>query len=68
MLGPSETLPSLERRLAEHLLAYVFLDEAWPHGLTAIERGEIGRQRNGVLAGIAALQGRIAAMIEPVRA
>ena len=35
---------------------------------TAIARAEIGRQRNGVLAEIAALQGRITTMVEPARA
>ena len=34
----------------------------------AIERGKVGRQRNGVLAEIAALQGRITTMVEPARA
>ncbi len=68
MSEPSETLPTLEQRIAEHLLAFVFLDKAWPHGHTAIERAEIGRQRNGVLVEIAALQERIATMVEPARA
>ncbi len=68
MPGPSETLPALEQRLAEHLLAFVLLDKAWPHGLTEIERGKVGRQRNGVLVEIAALQGLIATMVEPARA
>ncbi len=36
MTGPSETLPVLESRLAERLLAFEFLDEAWPRGRTAI--------------------------------
>ena len=30
MPAPSETLPALERRLAERLLAFERLDEAWP--------------------------------------
>ncbi len=68
MSEPSETLPTLEQRFAEHLLAFVLLDKAWPHGHTAIERAKIGRQRNGVLAEIAALQGRITTMVEPARA
>ena len=76
MSGPSETLPALEQRFAEHLLAFVFLNEAWPYGLTAIERAQIGRQRNGVLAEIAALQKRISSVpsvtladvVEPARA
>ncbi len=68
MPGPSETLPILDWRLAEHLLAFVLLDKAWPRGRTAIERAEIGRQRNGVLVEIEALQERIATMVEPARA
>jgi hypothetical protein len=46
----------------------VLLDKAWPHGHTAIERADVGRQRNGVLVEIAALQERIATMVEPARA
>ncbi len=42
---PSETLPALEQRLTERLLAFERLDEAWPRGRTAVERAEIGRQR-----------------------
>ena len=68
MPEPSEKLPTLEQRLAEHLLAFVLLNENWPHGPTATERGETGRQRNGVLAEIAALQGLITTMVEPARA
>ncbi len=51
-----ESLPALEQRLAERLLDFEFLDEAWPTGGTAMERAEIGWQRNGVLVEIAALQ------------
>ncbi len=29
-MGPSETLPVLEQRLTECLLAFELLDEAWP--------------------------------------
>jgi hypothetical protein len=65
---PSETLPILEQRFTEHPLAFVLLDKAWPHGHTAIERADVGRQRNGVLAKIVALQERIATMVEPARA
>ncbi len=54
--------------LADRLLAFVLLDKAWPHGLTAIERARVGRRRNGVLVEIAALQERIATMVEPARA
>ncbi len=39
MPGPSETLPALEQRLAERLLAFALFDEAWPRGRTVIERG-----------------------------
>ena len=56
-----ENLPSLEQRLAEHFLAFTLLNKSWPHGHTAIERAEIGRQRNRALAKILALQERIAA-------
>ncbi len=65
---PAEALPTLEQQLAEHLLAFVLLDKAWPHGHTAIERADVGRQRNGVLVEIAALQERIATMVETARA
>ncbi len=64
----SETLPAFEQRRAERLLAFVLLDKAWPHGHTAIERADVGRQRNGVLVEIAALQKRIATMVAPARA
>ena len=55
-------IPALEQRLAERLVASVLLDKAWPHSHTAIERGKVGRQRNGVLVKIAALQERIASV------
>ena len=45
MPGPSETLPVLEQRLTERLLAFELLDEVWPRGRTAIERAEMGRER-----------------------
>ncbi len=38
MTGPSETLPVLESRLAESLLAFERLDEAGPRGRSAIKR------------------------------
>ena len=59
MSGASETLGALEKQHAERLLASELLDEAWPHGLTTIERAEIGRQRDEALAEIEALQERI---------
>ncbi len=68
MPAPSETLVALEQRLTERLLAFERLGEAWPHGHTALERADVGRQRNGVLVGIVALQERIATMVEPARA
>ncbi len=55
----SETLPALEQRLAERLLAFELLDEAWPRGRTAIERAESGWQREDALSGIVALRDRI---------
>ena len=39
----SESLVSLEQLLAERLLDFDRLDEAWPRGRTAIERAEIGQ-------------------------
>ena len=58
----SKPLPALEQRLAGRLLAFERLDEAWPHGHPAIERGDVGRQRNRTLVKIAALQERIVSM------
>ncbi len=45
MSALSETLPALEQRLTERLLAFERLDEPWPCGRTATERAEIGRRR-----------------------
>ncbi len=59
MPASSETLPVLEQRLAERLLAFERLDAAGPRGRTAIERAEIGRHREGALSGVVALRGRI---------
>ena len=59
MPGPSETLVDLEQRLTERLLDFGRLDEVWPRGPSAIERAEIGRQREDALSGIAALRDRI---------
>ena len=59
MPGPSETLPVLEQRLTERLLAFETMDAAWPKGRTANEHTEIGRQREDALFGIAALRDRI---------
>ena len=60
MPGSSETLPALEDQLVQRLLAFERLDEAWPRGRTAIERAEIGRQREDALSEIASLRTRIA--------
>ncbi len=59
MPSPSETLPVLESRLTERRLDFDRLDETWPRGRTAIERAEIGRQRDDTLSGIVALRDRI---------
>ncbi len=59
MSEPSEILCALEQRFAEHLLALVLLDKAWPQGLTATEPAKVGRLRNVVLVKIEALQERI---------
>ena len=59
MPDPSETLVALEHRLTERWLAFERLDEAWPRGRTAIERAEIGRQREDVRSGAVALRDRI---------
>ncbi len=40
--------------LAERLLDFEHLDEAWPRGRTAIEHAEIGRQREAALSEIVA--------------
>ncbi len=54
-----KTLVGLESRLAAHLLAFERLDAAWPKGRTAIERAEIGREREEALYEIAILRQRI---------
>ncbi len=59
MPASSENLPALEQRLAERLLAFDRLDEAWPRGRTAIERADIGRQREDALSEIVTLRDRI---------
>ena len=59
MPARSETLPALEQRLAERLLAFERLDDAWPRGRTAIERAEIGRQREDAPSQIVTLRQRI---------
>ncbi len=56
MPAPSETLLILEQRLVERLLAFERLDEAWPRGRTAVERAEIGRQREEALYEIITLR------------
>ena len=59
MPAASQTLVDLEQHLAARLLALERLDEAWPRGRTAIERAEIGRQREDVRSGAVALRDRI---------
>ncbi len=59
MPAASKTLVALDQRLAERLLDFECLDEAWPRGRTAIERAEIGRQREDAPSGIVALRQRI---------
>ncbi len=58
MPGPSETRPVLEQQLTERLLAFERLDEAWPLGRTAVERAEIGQQREDARSGAVALRDR----------
>ena len=41
MPATSETLPALEQRLDERLLAFERLDTAWPKGRTAIEHADM---------------------------
>ncbi len=50
MPGPSETLVALAQRLAERLLDFERLDEAWARGRTAVKRAEIGRRREDALS------------------
>ncbi len=60
MLAPSESLVTLEQGPAERLLAFELLDEAWPRGRSAIERAEIGREREDALSEIVTLRRHIA--------
>ncbi len=45
---PPTRLVTLEQQLAERLLDFERLDEAWPSGRTAIERAEIGRDASSL--------------------
>ncbi len=54
----SESLVSLEQRLADALLDFERLDAAWPRGRTALERAEIGRRREEALSEIMVLLNR----------
>ncbi len=63
MPAASETLPVLEQRHAQRLLALELLGEAGPRGGTAIVRAGIGRQRKDALPGIEALAAPAAASI-----
>ena len=49
----------LENDVLHALLAFERLDEAWPHGRTALERTEIGRRRSIALLDVETLQQRI---------
>jgi hypothetical protein len=49
MPATPESLAALEHRLAERLLEFERLGEAWPKGRDAVERAEIGRQREDAL-------------------
>ena len=60
MPAPSNPLVGIKEELADRLLDFDRLSEAWPPGRTAIERAEIGRQREDALGGIVALRQRIA--------
>lgn len=59
MSGASETLPALEQRLAERLLAFERHDAAWPHVPYVLDRARIGQQRDDTLSEISRLQQRI---------
>ncbi len=63
MPAASEPRPALDQRLAENLLDFERLDEAWPRGRTAIERDGIGRQREDALSGIVVERGPESAAI-----
>ena len=59
MPTPANSLVDLECHLAAALIRFDELDEAWPRGRTAIERADLGRQREDALSGIVALRVRI---------
>ena len=59
MSAASDSLVALEQHLAERLLEFEYLDEAWPKGDTAVERARIGREREDTLSGIVTLRNRI---------
>ena len=58
---PSASLITLERQLADVLLEFERLDDAWPRGRNAIKRAEIGRRREETLSEIVTLHQRIVA-------
>ena len=57
--SPHDALPALDQQLAGRLLEIESVDEAWTRGRAAVERAEIGRQREDALSGIVALRNRI---------
>ncbi len=59
MPAPSESFVALEHQFAAGLIRFDELDEAWPHGRTALERAQIGRQRKEALCEIVTLRQRI---------
>ncbi len=63
MPAASETLPVLEQRRTERLLAFERLDTAWPRDRTTVERANTVRQRDDALSGIEALAAPAAASI-----
>ncbi len=60
MPAPTESLVALESHHAAALIRFDELDAAWPRGRTAIERAEIGRERENALSEIMALRHSIA--------
>ena len=65
MPAASETLFSLEQRLADRLLEFERFDEAWPRGRSALERAQIGGRREEALSEIVYLRTRICIAIFP---
>ncbi len=57
--GPHQSLVDLEEQLADRLLDFERLDEAWPHVPYVLDRARIGQQRDDTLSEISRLQQRI---------